>query len=65
MDLDKDYIDIEDARRFRDSPEHKRDTQSEAQRLYDAWQKLIPTLILPFLAYLNKSAGRLTTSRNT
>ena len=54
MDLDDDCIDVEDRQ---PSPKNKRDTQGEAERLYDSWKKLIPTLILPFLAYLNKSAG--------
>jgi len=62
MDLDEDYVDVEGPRPSQDSPRNKRDTQGEAERLYDAWQKLIPTLILPFLAYLNKSAGHPTSN---
>jgi hypothetical protein len=57
MDLDEDYVDVEDPPPSQDTPKNKRDTQGEAERLYDAWKKLIPTLILPLLTYLNKSAG--------
>jgi hypothetical protein len=56
MDLDKDYVDVDD--QPRESHKHKRDTKEEAQRLYEAWQRLLPSLVLPFLAYLNKSASR-------
>ena len=59
MDLDEDYIDVEPPR---DTPENKRDTHGEAQRLYDAWKDLIPTLVLPLLTYLNKSAGHPTSN---
>jgi hypothetical protein len=44
MNLNEDYIDVEPPL---DTPENKRDTHSEAQRLYDAWKDLIPTLVLP------------------
>jgi hypothetical protein len=59
MDVNNDYVDIEDeqpAQGSREPHKHKRDTQGEAQRLYDAWRGLIPSLVLPFLAYMNKSA---------
>jgi hypothetical protein len=62
MDLDEDYVDVEGPRPSQDSPGNIRDTQGEAARLYDARQKLIPALILPFLAYLNKSAGHPTSN---
>jgi hypothetical protein len=62
MDLDENYIDVEGPRPSQDSPGNKRDTQGEAERLYDAWKRLIPALILPFLAYLNKSAGHPTSN---
>ena len=55
MDLNEDYVDVEDPQPAQDSSENKRDTKGEAQRLYEAWKKLVPTLVLPFLAYLNKS----------
>jgi hypothetical protein len=59
MDLDEDYVDVDDQpAQPRESRKHKRDTKEEAQRLYEAWQKLLPSLVLPFLAYLNKSASR-------
>jgi len=63
MDLDEDYVDIEDPQLARNPNPHKpgaqkRDTQGEAQRLYDAWKVLVPSLVLPFLTYMNKSASR-------
>jgi hypothetical protein len=58
MDVDDDYVDVEDEQCSREPHKHKRDTQGEAQRLYDAWRGLIPSLVLPFLAYMNKSACR-------
>jgi hypothetical protein len=62
VDLDEHYVDFEAARPFQDSPGNKRGTQGKAERLYDACQKLIPALVLPFFAHLNKSAGHPTTN---
>ena len=62
MDLDEDYIDVEDPQPPRDTPENKRDTHGKAQRLYDTWKDLIPTLVLPLLMYLNKAAGHPTSN---
>ena len=62
MDLNEDYVDVEDPQPPRDTPKNKRDTHGEAQRLYDAWKDLIPTLVLPLLTYLNKSAGNPTST---
>lgn len=63
MDLDEDYVDVEDSQPAPHPNPHKpgaqkRDTQREAQRLYDAWEALVPSLTLPFLGYMNKSASR-------
>lgn len=60
MDLDKDYVDIEDPQPPNPhKPDvQKRDTQGEAQRLYNAWKDLIPLLVPPFLTYTNKSVSR-------
>jgi len=61
MDLDEDYVDVEDPQPApnRHKPDvQKRNTQGEAQRLYNAWMNLVPSLVLPFLAYMNKSASR-------
>jgi hypothetical protein len=63
MGLDEDYVDVEDPPPAPNPNAHKpgarkRDTQSEAQRLYVAWKVLVPSLVLPFLAYMNKSASR-------
>jgi hypothetical protein len=59
MDRDEDYVDIEDQQPAQ-SRQHKQETKGEAQRLYESWQKLLPSLVLPFLTYMNKSASRLT-----
>jgi hypothetical protein len=57
MDLDEHYVDVDDQQPAQPHG-HKRDTKGEAQRLYEAWQKLLPSLVLPFLDYMNKSANR-------
>jgi hypothetical protein len=59
IDLDEDYVDVEDPQPANPHKPfvQKRDTQRETQRLYDAWKVLIPSLVLPFLTYMNKSAG--------
>lgn len=64
MDLDEDYVDlnVKDPRPPQETTENKRDTHGEAQRLYNAWKKLVPTLVLPLLTYLNKSAGQPTSN---
>ena len=61
MDLDEDYMDVEDRPPTPSPNTHKpatrkQDTQSEAQRLYDACKVLGLSLVLPFLTYMNKSA---------
>jgi hypothetical protein len=38
MDLNEDYVNVEGPRPSEDSPGNKRDTQGEAERLYDAWK---------------------------
>ena len=51
MDLDEDYVDIEDpqpAPNRHKSNVQKQDMQGEAQRLYNAWMNLVPSLVLPF-----------------
>ena len=42
------------------SPDKKtpRNTKAEASRLYESWQTLIPKLVEPLLAYLQKSSGK-------
>jgi hypothetical protein len=60
-DLDEDYMDVEEPQPAPNSHKagaRKRDTQGEAQRLYNAWKDLVPSLVLPFLAYMNKAASR-------
>jgi hypothetical protein len=63
MGLNKDYVDVDDQPPAPNPNTHKPgawkwDTQSKAQRLYDAWKVLVLLLVLPFLAYMNKSASR-------
>ena len=38
----------------------KWDTKAKAQRLYESWSALIPNLSITFLAYMNRSIGKLT-----
>lgn len=40
----------------------KRDTKAEAQRLYESWSKLVPTLSTSLLTYISKSTGKPTST---
>jgi hypothetical protein len=59
MDLEEDYVAVEDQPSAYSNPpgEQKRETKMEAERLYEAWKNLISSLVLPFLAYVNRSAS--------